>query len=129
MDIEIVNVYEQHRDDARKRFQGTMHIKVALCNNVVVHLRGVFVKRTGDSWFFSNATKCASNPATGRIQQYPVVDFEDSSIRNEIHRYLCTQGRCYMQAWLRNNEPTTQFVGSCLKPKLDKPFTKPTKLY
>lgn len=129
MNIEIVNVYEQHRDDAKKRFQGTMHIKIALCNNVVMHLKGILVKRKGDKWFFANAVKYCTNPVTGRIDTYPTFSFDDVSLGNRVHEYLCTQGRSYMQAWLRNNEPTTDYLRSCLKPKLDKPFGGCNKLY
>lgn len=123
MHIEIMNVYETYRDDAKGKYTGTMHIKIALPNNVVVHLKGIFVKRNKDTWFFAMPTKTAKEPCTGLTVKYGLVYFEDKLISDQIHAYLKNQGSLYMQAFLRNNKPSTSIPeGKSIRFKLYKPF-------
>lgn len=101
MNIEIVAFYQHEKDDAKQTLFGTLHVYLV---DYDIDLRGVFVSRRKDAWFFSLPSRPGFDQATGKAIRYPCITFKSREKQNELIDAIREKGRAYIEARLADTE-------------------------
>ena len=101
MDIEVVAFYPHAHDETRQTLSGTLHVYLVEHD---IDLRGIFVSRRKDSWFFSLPNRQAIDAETGETIRYPCITFKSRERQKELIDAIREKGRAYIEVWLGNTE-------------------------
>ena len=94
MNIEIVEFYITFRDDSKLVLKGTLH--VYLCD-YKIDLRGIFVTKIKDSWFFRIPHQRTIDQETGEEVFYPVMSFIDKEQHTKLINAIRDKGKKYVE--------------------------------
>lgn len=94
MNIEIVDFFEEYRDNERDILRGTLH--AYLCD-LKVDLRGIFVSKRRNSWFIGLPMRTGKDHETGEPVRYPVFSFMDRAKTAELLSQMREKGKIYIE--------------------------------
>jgi hypothetical protein len=120
--IEIVNFYPTVREDNKQFLQGSLHVYIV---DLGIDLRGVFVSKKKDFWYFSLPMRIAKDD--GKTVKYPIMSFRDRDKTNQLLQIIKEQGKPFIENYLKTNpQPIETAVPS--KPDQAKPIQEKTNV-
>ena len=98
MDIEVVEFYIDKEDKSKHQIVGSLHIYFT---NFDMDLRGIFVKKTKNRWFFALPFKWSLDPSTQKKMKYPVFNFTQPEKNADLMKEIRKKAVPYIAAKLR----------------------------
>lgn len=117
--IEIVNFYPAVREDNKQFLQGSLHVYLY---DLDIDLRGVFISKKKDYWYFSLPLKIAKDD--GQTVKYPIVSFRDRGKTNQLLQLIKEQGKPFIENYLKTNP---QPIETPKATSIEQPIPKPEK--
>jgi hypothetical protein len=105
VNIEIIEFFEDERDDKKQVLRGTLH---AYLPDLGIDLRGIVVKKRKDSWYISLPTKVGKDHESGEPVLYPVISFTDRTKTAEMINVIRTKGKEFVEKELANKKNTNE---------------------
>jgi hypothetical protein len=99
MMIEIVNFYPNFRNDNKQLLQGTLHVYLV---DLEIDLRGIFVSKKKDFWYFSLPMKIALESDKNTVK-YPVISFRNLNKTNQLLQIIKEKGKPFVDDFLKTN--------------------------
>lgn len=94
MNIEIVEFYEDMRNDAKQILTGTLHVYLI---DEEIDLRGVYVSKRKNYWYIGFPQKVGFDPDIEENVRYPVFSFTNAEKNKQLLNEIVTKGREYIE--------------------------------
>lgn len=94
MKVEIVEFYEEERDDTRQRLRGSLHVFLPELN---IDIRGCTVSKKKNYWHITLPFRKGFDHEKSEFVRYPVFSFLDREKNNELIREVRIEGRRYIE--------------------------------
>lgn len=93
MQIEIVEFYPFKKNNELQILIGTLHVYII---DLGIDIRGIFVKREKDKWWFNMPFKIAYDEETNKPIRYPIISFTDQKKNTSFRNEVMSKGKEYI---------------------------------
>ncbi len=93
MDIEVVEFYTTERDDKKQFLKGSLHVYLI---DIETDLRGVFVQKRKDTWFFGLPVLYGFDQEAGQKVRFPVFNFVNQDKNGNLKKVIMEKGKEYI---------------------------------
>jgi len=104
MNIEIVAFYEGDRNDEKELVNGTLHVHLI---DIGIDLRGVFVSKKKDYWFFRLPSRKANDESDQEIL-YPIFSFRDREKTSDLMDVIKEKAKSFVEDYIKAHPETQQ---------------------
>jgi len=94
MKVEIVEFYEEERDDSKQFLRGSLHVFLPELN---IDIRGCSVSKKKNWWHITLPFRKGFDQEKAEFVRYPVFSFLDRAKNEEFIREVRREGRLYVE--------------------------------